>query len=48
LHALTDIPWLPTLDREEHAAVVAELKVVRVATGELLCRSDARSPTGSA
>ena len=35
---LADIPWLPALDREERAAAVADLKVVRVATGELLCR----------
>lgn len=35
---LADIPWLPTLDREERAAAVSDLKVVRVATGELLCR----------
>jgi len=35
---LADIPWLPTLDPQERAAAVADLKVVRVATGELLCR----------
>jgi len=35
---LADIPWLPALDREERAAAVADLKVVQVATGELLCR----------
>ncbi len=38
LAELADIPWLPALDREERAAAVADLKVVRVATGELLCR----------
>jgi CRP/FNR family transcriptional regulator, cyclic AMP receptor protein len=35
---LADIPWLPTLDRDERTAAVADLKVVQVATGELLCR----------
>ena len=35
---LADIPWLPTLDPEERAAAIADLKVVQVATGELLCR----------
>ena len=35
---LADIPWLPTLDRDERTAAIADLKVVQVATGELLCR----------
>ena len=35
---LADIPWLPTLDREERAAAIADLKVVQVASGEFLCR----------
>jgi CRP-like cAMP-binding protein len=35
---LADIPWLPALDREERAAAVADLKVVQIAAGELLCR----------
>ncbi|MBC8057477.1 MAG: Crp/Fnr family transcriptional regulator [Rhizobiales bacterium] len=35
---LADIPWLHALDREERAAAVADLKVVQVAAGELLCR----------
>jgi CRP-like cAMP-binding protein len=35
---LADIPWLPALEREERDAAVADLKVVRVAAGELLCR----------
>ena len=35
---LADIPWLAALDREERSAVVADLKVARVAAGELLCR----------
>jgi CRP/FNR family transcriptional regulator, cyclic AMP receptor protein len=35
---LADIPWLAALDREERAAAIADLKVVEVATGELLCR----------
>ena len=35
---LADIPWLAALDREERAAAIADLKVVSVATGELLCR----------
>ena len=35
---LADVPWLPTLDPEERRIAVADLKVVRVATGELLCR----------
>ena len=35
---LADIPWLPALERAERQAAVADLKVVRVAAGELLCR----------
>ena len=35
---LADIPWLHGLDTHERAMVVADLKVVNVATGELLCR----------
>jgi len=35
---LANIPWLHTLDAEERAVVVADVKVVQVATGELLCR----------
>lgn len=35
---LADIPWLAGLDREERAAAVADLKVVQVGAGELLCR----------
>jgi CRP/FNR family transcriptional regulator, cyclic AMP receptor protein len=35
---LAGIPWLRALDAEERARVVADLKVVRVAPGELLCR----------
>ena len=35
---LADIPWLPALDFEERAVAVADLKVVQVAAGELLCR----------
>jgi len=35
---LADIPWLAALDREERSAAVADLKVARVAAGELLCR----------
>ena len=35
---LADIPWLSALDAEERAAAVADLKVVQVAAGELLCR----------
>ena len=35
---LGDIPWLQSLDAHERAVVVADLKVVQVATGELLCR----------
>jgi len=35
---LDDIPWLHTLDAQERAVAMADLKVVQVATGELLCR----------
>lgn len=35
---LADIPWLKTLQADEHARAVANLKVVIVETGELLCR----------
>jgi len=35
---LAGIPWLRSLDAEEHEAAVDDLKVVRVDTGELLCR----------
>ena len=35
---LADIPWLKTLDAHERSVAVADLKVVQVATGELLCR----------
>ena len=35
---LMDIPWLNGLDPQERAMAVADLKVVNVATGELLCR----------
>lgn len=35
---LADIPWLAALDAREREVAVADLKVVRVATGELLCR----------
>ena len=35
---LDDIPWLHGLDPNEREAAVADLKVVNVATGELLCR----------
>ena len=35
---LGDIPWLAGLDAEERGAVLKDLKVVRVAAGELLCR----------
>jgi CRP-like cAMP-binding protein len=35
---LSDIPWLAALDPNERRVAVADLKVVRVATGELLCR----------
>jgi CRP/FNR family transcriptional regulator, cyclic AMP receptor protein len=35
---LANIPWLHRLDAAERKVVVADLKVVRIATGELLCR----------
>ncbi len=35
---LANIPWLSTLDAGERKVAVANLKVVRIATGELLCR----------
>src|SRR5689334_22441036 len=35
---LAGIPWLESLDAQEHEAAVEDLKVVRVDTGELLCR----------
>ena len=35
---LEDIPWLHTLDAAERKVAVADLKVVSIATGELLCR----------
>ncbi len=35
---LRDIPWLPALQDEERARVLAELRVVQVGAGELLCR----------
>ena len=35
---LADIPWLHALDAPERAAAARDLKVVEVATGELLCR----------
>ena len=35
---LSGIPWLHSLDAEEHEAAVDDLKVVQVDTGELLCR----------
>jgi CRP/FNR family transcriptional regulator, cyclic AMP receptor protein len=35
---LADIPWLQALDAHERSVVVADLKVVQVATGEVLCR----------
>ena len=35
---LAGIPWLGSLDAEEHEAAVDDLKVVQVDTGELLCR----------
>jgi CRP/FNR family transcriptional regulator, cyclic AMP receptor protein len=35
---LDNIPWLHLLDATERKVAVADLKVVRVATGELLCR----------
>ena len=35
---LENIPWLNTLDASERKVAVADLKVVSIATGELLCR----------
>ena len=35
---LEDIPWLHSLDAAERKVAVADLKVVSIATGELLCR----------
>jgi CRP/FNR family transcriptional regulator, cyclic AMP receptor protein len=35
---LTDIAWLHALDEQERDVVTRDLKVVNVATGELLCR----------
>ena len=35
---LADIPWLHTLDPQERSVATADLKVVQVAVGELLCR----------
>ena len=35
---LADIPWLRALDAQERRVAVADLKVVQVAAGELLCR----------
>ena len=35
---LADIPWLHALDAQERRVAVADLKVVQVAVGELLCR----------
>ena len=35
---LADIPWLLRLDADERKTVVRDLKVVEIATGELLCR----------
>jgi CRP/FNR family transcriptional regulator, cyclic AMP receptor protein len=35
---LADIPWLHALDAQERARAAADVKVVQVATGELLCR----------
>lgn len=35
---LENIPWLHTLDVAERKEAVADLKVVSIATGELLCR----------
>jgi CRP-like cAMP-binding protein len=35
---LEGIPWLRSLDAEEREAAIDDLKVVRVDTGELLCR----------
>ncbi len=35
---LDDIPWLQTLDAQERAVAAADVRVVQVAAGELLCR----------
>ena len=35
---LANIPWLPVLDPQEREVAIADLKVVLVAPGELLCR----------
>jgi CRP/FNR family transcriptional regulator, cyclic AMP receptor protein len=35
---LADIPWLQALDAQERARAAADVKVVQVAVGELLCR----------
>ena len=35
---LEHIPWLASLDAEEHARVLGDLRVVNVEPGELLCR----------
>lgn len=35
---LADIPWLKTLQADERARAVADIKVVHVGIGELLCR----------
>ncbi len=35
---LANIPWLPALERAERQAAVADLRIARVAAGELLCR----------
>jgi CRP-like cAMP-binding protein len=35
---LANIPWLHALDRHEQTIVTADLKVVHIDTGELLCR----------
>ena len=40
---LDDIPWLHSLDAQERVVAVADLKVVQVATGELLCRVGKRA-----
>ena len=37
-HELADIPWLHALDAQERARAVADVRVVQVAAGELLCR----------
>ncbi len=35
---LDDIPWLHALEAQERAKAIADVKVVQVAVGELLCR----------